>query len=404
MQITDLKTTIVAVPQKGAPDNFSLAGGTWKVVIIVEVNTDDGLVGLGEAIPTFSDMEFEAAKRLVDSARLLLIGEDPFNVNPIIKKLYVAYNLSHFHIHASSWAWTGVEMALWDLVGKKCGQPLYKIWGGAFRKKIPYFGLIYRTEGTTSEEVANRSIELVKKGFESIFMKVGFDVEEDIELVKVIRETVGYNNGIKIRVDANQAWTPGQAIQVINRLEKYDIEYVDQPVLMYNLDNMARVRSAVNVPISSHESSWTFYDALNLIKRDAADAIHIDPRFDAGFYGARITAGMAEAAGLPVLLHGYSQIGITTCAFMHLAASCPNFMLANQGATYDELLDDVILGGRLEFKDGCLDLPEKPGLGVELDPKKMEKYHAAYNEKVKPKGPPSELPLYKYMPYRNFFK
>ena len=173
---------------------------------------------------------------------------------------------------------------------------------------------------------------------------------------------------------------------------------------MYNLESLARVRNAVNIPIASHESSWTFYEALNVIKRGAADAIHIDPRWDAGFIGARITAGIAEAAGLPVMLHSYHQLGITQCAFMHLAASCPNFTVANQGTCYYSLLDDVIMGGKLEFKDGCLDVPEKPGIGVELDPQRMKKYHAAYEENVKGQKPPSEVSSYRLMSSRKFFK
>lgn len=400
MKISDLKTEIVAVPSKGPAHNYSLGGGTWKIAVIVEVLTSDGLIGLGEALPTFPEMEFEAAKLLIDSAKPLLVGEDASNVGPITKKLYAAYNLTHFHIHASNWAWNAIEMALWDLVGKECGKPLYKIWGGAFRKKIPYFSWLQRT---TPEDIAKQSVELVNRGFKTLYLKVGMDEEEDIECVKAMRESVGYKSNIKIRVDANQAWSPGQAIQTINRLEKYDLEFVDQPVLMYNLDGLARVRSAVNVPVASHESSWTFYEALNVIKKGAADILHIDPRWDAGFTGARIAAGIAEAAGLPVLLHSYYELGIAQCAYMHLAASCPNFILANQ-SSYDSLIDDVIVGGRLEFRDGCMDLPEKPGIGVELDTQRMEKYHAAYEENVKGKEPPREVPPYKFMSYRNFFK
>jgi len=400
VKVTDLKTEIVAVPTKSPADNFSLGGGIWKVAVIVEVLTSSGFIGLGEAISPFSDMDFEGTKRIIDSAKPLLVGEDVFNVEPIKKELYAAYNLTHFHIHTACWALNAIEMALWDLVGKQCGEPLYKIWGGAFRKKIPYFGWLQRT---TPEDIAKQAVELVNRGFKTLYIKVGMDEEEDIEFVKAMRESVGYKSNIKIRVDANQSWTPGQAIKMINRLEEYDLEFVDQPVLMYNLEGLARVRSAVNVPVASHESSWTFYEVLNVIKRGAADVIHIDPRWDAGFTGARITAGIAEAAGLPVLLHSYYELGIAQCAYMHLAASCPNFILANQSG-YDSLIDDVIMGGRLEFKDGCMDLPEKPGIGVELDPQRMEKYHAAYEEKVKGKEPPREVPLYRFMSYRNFFK
>ena len=400
VKITDLKTQIVAVPTKKSTATFSLGEGIWRVAVIVEVLTDGGIVGLGEAIPPFHNMDMEATKRLIDSAKPLLVGEDAFNVEPMKKRLYAAYNLAHLHIHAANWALNAIEMALWDIVGKECGEPLYKIWGGAFRKKIPYYGPLQRA---TPEKVGQQAVELVKRGFKTLYLKIGLDTEEDIECVKAMRESAGYRNDIKIRVDANQAWSPGEAIQIINRIAKYDIEFVDQPVLMYNLEGLAQVRRAVTVPVASHESSWTFYEVLNVIKKGAADVIHIDPRLDAGFTGARIAAGIAEAAGLPVVAHSMYELGIAQCAYMHLITSCPNFVYANQTA-YDDLLDDVIMGGRLEFEDGYMDLPEKPGIGVELDTQRMEKYHASYEEKVKGKEPPGEVPPYRFMSYRKFFQ
>ena len=159
-------------------------------------------------------------------------------------------------------------------------------------------------------------------------MKVGFDEGGGLACLKDIRETAG--PAAKIRLDANQSWSAGDALRIIKRFGKYDLEFVDQPVLMYNLDDLARVRSAVDVPIAFHESSWTMYDALNVIKRGAADVIHVDPRFDAGMVGARLTAGMAEAAGMPVVMHSSGELGVAQSAYMHLIASTPNFTLANQ--------------------------------------------------------------------------
>ena len=396
MRVTDLKSHIVAVPIKKSTYVSSPNEELLRVAVVVQVFTDEGVVGLGEAVPP---VDAEATKRLIDSAKSLLVGEDVFNVEPVKKKLYANYYLTHLHIHAANWALNAIEMALWDLVGKGCGKPLYKIWGGAFRKKIPYYGPIQRT---TPEKVSLQAVDLVKRGFKTLYLKVGYDTEEDIECVKAIRESVGYGNGIKIRVDANQSWSPGEAIKIINRISKYDIEFVDQPVLMYNLEAMARVRRAVNVPIAAHESSWAFYEVLNVIKREAADIIHIDPRFDAGFTGARIAAGIAEAAGLPVVAHSFHELGIGQCAYMHLIASCPNFIYANQTA-YLDLLDDVIVGGLLKFKDGCMDLPEKPGIGVELDERKLEKYNVYYEEKVKGRGLKGENLIHKLMPYRRFY-
>ena len=160
-----------------------------------------------------------------------------------------------------------------------------------------------------------------------------------------MREVASTHKGrIEIRMDANQAWSPGEAVRIINRMAKYDPEFVDQPTLMYDLEGLARVRRSVSVPIASHESSWTFYDVLNVIKHDAADIIHIDPKFNAGFAGAKISAGIAEAAGIPVVAHEWAMGGVSTAAYMQLIASTPNFTLANQGGCRD-LADDILKNG-----------------------------------------------------------
>ena len=319
MRITDLRSRVVAVPIKKSTYVSGLNEELFRIAVIVELFTDEGYVGLGEAVPP---VDVEATKRIIDSAKRLLVGEEVFNLEPLKKKVYAYYNLSHLHLHAANWALNAVDMALWDLIGKSCSQPLYKVWGGAFRKKIPYYGAIQRS---TVENVARQAEDLVKRGFKTLYLKVGLDEKEDLECVKAIREAVGYGD-VKVRLDANQAWSPGKAIKMINKLSKYEIEFIDQPVLMYNLDAMARVRRAVDVPIAAHESSWTFYEVLNVIKKEAADIIHIDPRFDAGFTGARISAGIAEAAGLPVVMHSFHELGIAQCAYMHLIATCPNFI------------------------------------------------------------------------------
>jgi L-alanine-DL-glutamate epimerase-like enolase superfamily enzyme len=146
------------------------------------------------------------------------------------------------------------------------------------------------------------------------------------------------------------------------------------------------------------------YDAMNVIKRGAADVIHIDPRFDAGFMGARITAGMAEAAGMPVVMHHFSDLGVAVHAYTHLIAAAPNFILANQGGLY-KLADDVIKGGLRKIQDGCLDVPDGPGIGVELDPEKVATYAKYYEDNVKGRefSQPWMTPQYMMMQYRRFF-
>lgn len=395
MKITDMKATPVAVPlRERSPSKTP----KYLQSVIVEVFTDEGIVGIGESHAALGG---DVTKLILESVKGVILNEDPTDTEVLKKKLYAACSLTHLHIHAANWALSGIDMALWDIVGKSSRKPLHEIWGGAFRRRIEYYGAISRTN---PNDIANQAKELIEEGFRTLYLKVGFDPDEDIECVKAIRETASsYQGRIKIRVDANQAWSPGEAIRIVNKLAKYDLELVDQPTLMYDLEGLARVRKAVEVPIASHESSWTFYNVLNIIRYGAADVIHIDPRFDAGFMGARISAGMAEAAGLPVLTHEWAMLGVSTAAYMQLIASTPNFTLANQGGCRN-LADDVIKGGPLRLREGHLDLPEEPGIGVELDPEKVEKYGKVYERTFKGKGFSKEdATSYQLMAYRRYF-
>jgi L-alanine-DL-glutamate epimerase-like enolase superfamily enzyme len=398
MRITNLRATPVAVPLKKKKRSPSEAQ-KYLQSVLVEVFTDEGIVGIGES---HAALGADVTKLILESVKGLILHEDPTDVEVLKKRLYAACNLTHLHIHAANWALSGIDMALWDIVGKASRKPLHEIWGGAFRRRIEYYGAISRTN---PKDIAEQAKELLDEGFKTLYLKVGFDPEEDLECIRAIREVAStYDRRIEIRVDANQAWSPGEAIRIINKMARFDLELVDQPTLMYDLEGLARVRKAVGVPIASHESSWTFYNVLNIIRYGAADVIHIDPRFDAGFMGARISAGIAEAAGLPVLTHEWAMLGVSTAAYMQLIASTPNFTLANQGGCRS-LADDVIKGGPLRLREGRLDLPEGPGIGVELDPEKVERYGRLYDETFKGKGFSKEdATVYQLMAYRSFFR
>jgi len=377
LRITDLKATVVAVPlTKVTATSIFTFGEAPLVSVLVEISTDEGITGIGES-PVISGAEI--CKSMIDAAKPLLIGEDPFHIDKLRKKLYARFNLIHFHLHAANWALSGIDSALWDIVGKACRQPLYRLWGGGYRNRVKFWGWVpYATLPIIKDE----SRRCVEEGFDCLYLKVGLDRKRDVESVKAIRDAVGYD--VDLRVDANQAWTPSGAIRMIKKMEKYDLEFVEQPVLMYNLDALVRVRDAVSTPILSHESSWTFHETLNVLKRDAADAVQLDPRFDEGVWGFRVAAGMAEAAGIGAVAHSFGELGVATAFVIHAIASSPAFVYANQTA-YSFLADDVIQGGMMKFKEGHLSVPEKPGLGVELDSGKVEKYSKVYDEQIRGK-------------------
>lgn len=390
MRITGLRSTLIDVSCGRISTSgrylSALGSGLFSdvPVVLVEVSTDEEIIGLGEApavVGGRSAIGATVSKTTIDSAKPLILNEDPFDVERIREKLCARYGLIHFDQHLASYALNSIEMALWDIVGKACKKPLYKLWGGACRKKIPYYGEVARDK---PKAMAKKAEELMRKGFKTLSTKVGIDPLLDIDSVKTLRETSvesGYED-TNIRIDANQAWSPGTAVRMIKKLEKYDLEFVEQPVSMHNLKAMARVRRSVNVPICSHESSWTIEGVLNVIREEAADIIQLDPRFDSGLSGTKNAAAIAGAAGLPVVMHSFAELGVATCAFMHVIASCPNFLFANQ-TLYNYLNDDIIREGLMHFEEGCLKLPEKPGIGVELNQRKVKECTRRYEKDVK---------------------
>jgi L-alanine-DL-glutamate epimerase-like enolase superfamily enzyme len=375
LKITDLKSTIVAVPlMRAHPSSLDVIGQEPCVSVIVEVFTDSGLVGIGES-PVVTGAEI--TRQMIDTVKPQLISADPFMVEKIRRRLFARAYLTHFNLHAANWAYSGIEMALWDIVGKACKQPLSRLWGGGYRDKVKFWGWVPHTK---LPEIAAAAKLRVKQGYDTLYEKVGIDPGHDLASVKAIRDAVGYD--VSLRLDANQSWTPGTAVRMIRKMEKYDLEFVEQPVLMYNLDALARVRKAVGTPILAHESSWTFYDVLNVIKHEAADAVQLDPRFDAGLAGFRAAAGIAEAAGMGAVIHSFFELGVTTAFFLHAVASSPAFIYANQ-TLYSFLSDDVIKGGMMKFEKGRLPVPKKPGIGVELDAIKVRKYAELYKRRVR---------------------
>jgi len=377
MKITGVSATPVAVPFADSLTPSTIRSSLRVIEsVVVQVSTDEGLVGLGEAPPLLG---VEITQAIIEMASAGCLGASPFHVNHLMKTLYARHNVTHVHPTATTWAFSAIETALWDLVGKACGRPLFEIWGGPFRREVPYYGYVERQAMAGMEEEARR---LAAAGFDTLYTKVGLGHTEDVQAVAAIRKGAP-DPRVRIRVDANQAWSPAEAISIIKEMEPYGLEFVDQPVIMFNLDSMIRVKDAVAVPIAAHEAGWTMYDVLNVLKRQAADVIHVDPLFDLGLTGARISAGMAEAAGIPVVLHAYGCLGVGFAAGLQLIAATPNFTLANQEVRYRMITDDIILGGPLPFTNNRVSVPTGPGLGVTLDADRLRRYNDLYQREVR---------------------
>jgi L-alanine-DL-glutamate epimerase-like enolase superfamily enzyme len=368
MRITDVLLHKVAVPFR-QQEVWAFGTRAHLETIIVEVATDEGLTGLGEAAgyPSITVVE-----QVIESVKPLVLGEDPFNIERILKKMCILG--AWYHMKANNPGIGALEMACWDIVGKACGQPLVNLFGGRVRDEAEYFYYLSQNNPGAMAEDAKAGL---KRGFRSFYLKAGSpDLEIDVARVAAVRTALGRKGAI--RVDANEAWSTTGAIKALRLMEQFDIELAEQPVLGSNLDEMAYLRRRISMPLLANESSWTRYMQLEVIKKGAADVVSVDNQMDGGLMNLKTSAGLCEVAGLPVLKHSLGELGIAMYAAAHVIASSPNFLYASQ--SYASFLADDIIEGcdALPYQDGKLAVPTGPGIGVSLDRDKLERYKEAF--------------------------
>ena len=385
MKITNVRSTLIRVPYS---DAVRFPGGTeidqrpdGYVTIIVELETDEGVVGIGESVRAgLPERQLEILDQVIDR----VLGADSFDIEGLWSKM----GWSGEPIVARTLC--GLESAIWDAMAKASGQPLCKLLGGVVRTRIPFMPVLHRYPKV--EAIVEEATESVERGFKCFMIKVGAlggTPEEDLEVIEAVREAVG--PGIELVMDANGAWSSGTAIRMIRKMERYDPFYVEDPVS--KLDQMVDIRKRVQVPICAHGFAASSPEAaLEVIRREAADVIVLAHR-NVGIHGIKKAGAIAEAAGIPAVLHSAYELGLAKAVMVHLAASTPSVMYPNQ-TQYEMIGDDIITGGRLEFVDGCLQVPEKPGIGVEIDGGKLEEYAEnwkAFRRQYPPGGEPPRL-------------
>jgi L-alanine-DL-glutamate epimerase-like enolase superfamily enzyme len=386
VKITGVRHTIVAIPQRRTyRSSWRKSGhGTSALQsVIVEIETDEGVTGIGES-PVVWAGQAEVTRALLRGVDHLVVGADPLEPDIIRRRLYAETGMAHLGTQGISWAISGIDIALWDIVGRVAGLPLHRLWGGAWRDRSAFYADLVPDE---PEQMAEDAKAAVERGFRTVYFKVGFAPEVDEARVRAVRAAIG--DGPRIRVDANAAWSPALALRMLQRLSVYGIEYVEQPLPPGDPAELARLRARSPVPILAHESSLSLEGTLAVIRHGAADAVQLDPRFDAGIPGARTAAQVAEAAGLPAVTHTFGETGVGTALMLQLHAAHRNFVLDNQ-TYYPNLTDDVILGGPLDFDGPFLAVPTGPGLGVDLDHERVAHW-AAYYEREVAGAPPGEL-------------
>jgi L-Ala-D/L-Glu epimerase len=367
VRITDVKITIVSLPFAQA-ETWVWGRREGITNALLEVTTDEDVTGIGEC-PGHPTVALVHA--VLEHMRDAVVGEDPCRIERVLGLALARRGLHHFR-HAANTALGGLEIALWDIVGKLAGQPLANVLGGPVRDRIPYYRYIPMGP---SEQMAELAADGVGEGFDTIYLKSGFDREKDVADVAAVRNAIGPEP--KLRIDANEAWSPAEAIAIMRDFESYDLEFVEQPISMYDIAGLARVRRAARIPVAANQAAWLEFDVLQIIRERAADVILTCPHQLHGLLAFAKVAALCEFAGLPIVKHSFGDLGVTTFAAAHVLSTLPNARLANQ-THYNLLEDDVIAGGPPVFDRGALRLPEGPGIGVTLDAEKLALYEEVY--------------------------
>jgi L-alanine-DL-glutamate epimerase-like enolase superfamily enzyme len=359
MKIRHLRAVLVQIPQKPpiAPYQSRYRATSEKEALIVRLETDTGLVGWGETPVDWLDKSFEGAPE--ELLRRQVLGRDPFD----LEAWYAENTLGSF-------LGSAVEMAFWDLIGKALGQPLYKLLGGAVRKRIELAACMGIRPYEEAKAIARQYVDM---GFTTLKTKAGRRAEEDLEMVRGIRDGVG--DRLKLRIDPNQGYTPAVAFPLARDLEKYNLEYFEQPMPKGLITDAARLRKHTRTRIALNESVTTLEIVLQIVQLHAADVLLPDTYQCSGILAVKKVAALAEAAGVPCVFHCAHDLGLKTAAMLHVVASTPGFTLAND-CTYYGLVDDLITPLHA-IEGGYMAVPEGPGLGVAVDENKLARYTIA---------------------------
>jgi L-alanine-DL-glutamate epimerase-like enolase superfamily enzyme len=322
--------------------------------LLVEIHTDEGIVGIGEAPgPTLPTI------RTVIEAELtqFLVGQDPLRTEWLVHRME---EFTRNWSRMGAYAIAGLEIALLDLKGKALGVPVAELLGGFCRRHVPVVGYLFIGE---PEANARKAAAFAQAGMTELKLKVGRDFAQDHDTIAAIRDVVG--TSVKLRIDANMMWSVPAAIKWIRGLEQFDLQYVEQPVPDFDVQGLAQVRRSVSVPIAADEGCTDLRSALELIQADACDVFVVYPSEAGGLTRARQIAAVADAAGKWCTIGSWAELGVATMANAHLVASSSNFPFASD--THYPLQELDVLTQPVELGNGSIEVSSAPGLGVEID-------------------------------------
>jgi muconate cycloisomerase len=353
--------------------------------LLVRITSDEGVIGWGEA-PALKDWGGEFGRYFGESASLSETVIQNY-LAPAIIDLEVG-NIVEAHARMDSvikgypYSKAALEIALYDVAARTLNCPVHILLGGRVRDKIP----VTHSIGLLDIDVAEREAAMVaKEGIKTIKIKVGVDPQRDVEIVQRIRDAVG--PGVSLCVDANEGYkTPGEAIKTIRKMEYCDLIYVEQPVS--GIERNAQVARSIDTPLMLDESAWNSHDVIQIIEARAAEIVSIYTTKPGGLLRAMEVAAVCRAAGIICNVNGSVETGVGNLANLQLAAAAPSVVLScvvpvstpaeqQNGQIAGIYYADDLITEAMSFVDGAIELPNGPGMGIDIDLAKIEKFKVA---------------------------
>jgi L-alanine-DL-glutamate epimerase-like enolase superfamily enzyme len=357
MKVTDVKTIPLSIPMERP---FSHQAARNRInPIIVRLLTDDGAEGVG-LVFTWNDRQVASLKASIEDLKETVIGQDVLRHEESWQKLWMATR----HMGRAGYAiyaFSAIDVALWDLKAKALGVSVAHLLGGC-REKVPAYASHKLFRPWTLEELQNDAAALVQKGFRAMKMNLGDKrPQEEAARVKAVREAVGEK--VDILIDVNWAWTPSQAMAIGRMLEPYGIYWLEDPLESEDPDDLARVANALDMPVAVGETFCTKQGFRPLLEKGSGDILIVDVQRVGGVTEFMKVAAMAQAWNRPVASHLFHDVSV------HLIAAIPNGLIVEYMPWWDVIYEEPP-----QVRDGMMTVPEGPGWGMKLNPAALKKY------------------------------
>ena len=377
MKITDVRAIRLRASIPEERQVFSRSGvRNTRSTTLIQVDTDEGITGFGSSSGNGELIEMIIEKIL----KPLILGMDPMEIDEVWDKAYIRGGHKEFGTRGIGVvALSGIDIALWDILGKLRGLPLYELLGGKCRDKVPvYATALYPEKPSTA---AKRARRFADQGFHGVKIKVGFDLDQDIEMVRAVREELG--GDFIVMTDANQGYTLDVALEAADAFTDSGVFWLEEPLFAEDIAGHALLREKTGVPIAVGENLHMCSAFENFVIRGAVDFLQPDVARVGGITEIKKIAALAAAQKVPISFHTWGD-AVALAASVHLSAAMPECTIMELDCTYNPLREELLLEA-FQVENGFLIAPDKPGLGVELNQQALQRFAFSGIEDLAPR-------------------